>query len=330
MNRKMLLTVVVMLCVTLVTACVSTRFFMSFKTVSGENPDPSQGQSVVNSMANQDISEVESEVREAWSLADKAAEERASNAAVQQQASQALDPSATTLTTDPAATDPAATTPAATDPAATDPAVTQAPTTNPPATGSIVSEAELDAVLANGETYKSLYSNACIVGDSVIAAITLYDFLDEPYCLGKVGASLYYLEENIETVVSLNPKHLILHFGTNMLNDSDDYLYYNFIGMYVDLCQQLEARMPGVHIVISSLLPMTAEAEASNSTYSRRYAYNDALREMCAEHGWDFMDNEAFALSHMDLIEPDGMHFQYSFYDDYWLKFIYLQAGVGA
>lgn len=326
MNRKLLLTIVVMLCVTLVTACVSTRFFMSFETVETEKPDPSQGQEIVNSMANQDMSAVESQVREAWSLADAAAEERASNAAAQQQASNVLNP---TQPSETPATDPSVTETPATD-AEGNTVATDTTVKNPVVSGGVPGQDELDAVGADGTSLKTLYSDACIVGDSSIAAISLYGLLDEPYCLGEVGASLYFLEEQLDTIISLQPKHLILHFGANMLNSSTDYMNNSFIGFYVDLCQQLEASIPGVQIVISSLLPMTAEAEASNAVYAYRTAYNDALREMCATYGWLYLDNEEFALSHMDLIEPDGMHFQYSFYKEYWLKFIYLKAGIGA
>lgn len=330
MNRKFLLTVVVMLSVTLVTACVSTRFFMSFETVTNETNDPSLGQAVVSSMANQNLEEAESHIREAWSLADKAAEERASNAAAQQQASNALNPTSQDNTQAGDPTQPGTETP-------TQPG-TETPTNNgqtaaKPNDGKLYTEADfaaVDALLAGGETFKSLYMDACICGDSVIAGMSEYDFLDEPYCLGKVGASLYYLEEQIETIVSLNPKHLILHFGTNMLNDSEDYLYYSFIATYVDLCEQLQARMPGVHIVISSLLPMDPEVQASEPAYMMRSAYNQALQEMCAEHGWDYMSNEELASAHLDYLEPDGMHYNYYFYEDYWLKFIYLQAGIGA
>ena len=72
--------------------------------------------------------------------------------------------------------------------------------------------------LDKGEvTYRSLFSDVCIVGDSLMNGLEAYDILNSNNLITKVSASLYHLSDNKGRLIRMSPRVVILHYGLTML-----------------------------------------------------------------------------------------------------------------
>ena len=102
----------------------------------------------------------------------------------------------------------------------------------------------------------------------------------------------------------------------------------SFISQYTKIISKLQKKLPDTRIVVSLLFPVdTSVATANRFKFVSRY--NKRLVEMSKELGVEYLDSSSVFKGH-DFYGADGIHLSYSFYYNYWLKFIMREMEIYA
>lgn len=177
------------------------------------------------------------------------------------------------------------------------------------------------ALLEQGKTtYKKLFKNVCIAGDSLMDGLKSYGILNKKRLFTQVSASLWHLEDNIKKIVKKKPGVLILHYGINMLGNDEESLA-GYIEMYTKCIKKLKKALPDTRIIISSIFPVDREI-ATRKELGRIGKYNKALKKMCKKQKVDFLNNTPLFKEIEYMYGRDGIHLPEAFYRDHWLKYI--------
>ena len=175
-------------------------------------------------------------------------------------------------------------------------------------------------------TYEKLFDGTLLIGDYTAATIRMYNLLPERQCIGRTDANLDFLSEQLVSIVANKPETLILHFGMYELQADVLQMQTAFIDRYKSIIQQIQYLLPGIRIVVSSIFPVTNDAQNADPKYANRAVYNAALQAMCADNGWQYLHNETIVTQHADLFGTGGVFLAGDFYEDYWLQYIYVQS----
>jgi len=190
--------------------------------------------------------------------------------------------------------------------------------------------AEVKAVLkklSQGKTtYRRIFKDVYIVGDSLMNGLEAYNILNSNRLITQVSASLYHLSDNVKKIVRIAPPVLILHYGVNMISTNKNQLN-TFISMYTRLIKQIQKGSPDTRIIISGLFPVDTNV-AKAKRFTKISAYNKALIKMCDELKIEFLDSSPVLKAHPDCYGGDGIHLSKAFYEKYWLKFIINEMGI--
>ncbi len=192
------------------------------------------------------------------------------------------------------------------------------------------SKSEINTVLkklgAGKTTYRKVFKDVYIVGDSLMNGLEAYNILNSNHLITQVSASLYHLSGNMNKIIRLSPPVVILHYGVNMISTSKSQLN-NFIAMYSKLIRQIQKGSPDTRIIISGLFPVDRNV-ARAARFSKIGAYNKALKSMANSLGVEFMDSSSVLKAHSECYGSDGIHLSKSFYQNYWLKFVVKEMGI--
>ena len=156
-----------------------------------------------------------------------------------------------------------------------------------------------------GESY---VNETLFLGDSNTARMyRMFDYCSYDNAIGSVGmtakslatfacvqlssASSYVTMP--QAVALLQPKRVILTFGTNDLNPS--YKTADFVANYQTGIEAIVAAYPSVDIIVNSIPPIGQQHSNQSLTQTQVDEYNKALVEMCQTKGWKFL-NSAEAL----------------------------------
>lgn len=172
--------------------------------------------------------------------------------------------------------------------------------------------------------YRQVFEDVYIAGDSLMHGLNEYGILNSSHLVTQVSASLYHLSSNFDKIVSMKPPILILHYGLNMCDGRTE----SFINMYTGLIDRLKTSLPNTRIIISLIFPLKYGRDG-NVTQSMIDTYNSALVKMCQKEDIEYLDSTSLVKSHPECYEPDGIHQKRSFYENYWLKFIMAEKGIG-
>lgn len=176
-------------------------------------------------------------------------------------------------------------------------------------------------------SYRKVFSNVYFAGDSLMEGLEAYNILNSNHIFAKVSASLSHLESVMPNIISVRPQVLILHYGLNMIGDQE-YHVDSFISQYTKDIKKLQKKLPDTRIIVSLLFPVdTSVATANRFKYVSRY--NNRLIKMSKELGVEYLDSSSVFSGH-DFYGADGIHLSYSFYGDYWLKFIMKEKEIYA
>lgn len=169
-------------------------------------------------------------------------------------------------------------------------------------------------------TYRKVFRNVYIVGDSLMNGLEAYDILNSNHLITQVSASLYHLDDNVSKIVKMNPPILILHYGINMIATGDAFRG-NFIKMYTRIIKELKKSLPDTRIIISGIFPVDRSV-ATAKRFGEVANYNKALKTMCKDLGVEFLDSSSVLKAHPECYGGDGIHLSKAFYSEYWLKFL--------
>ncbi len=160
--------------------------------------------------------------------------------------------------------------------------------------------------------------NAMILGDSRAVGFTHWEFVAEERVLAHGGGKITDVAEELEEIKAVNPEHVFLCFGLNDVGIG----YWPDPKEYAAVCDEqirlLQETLPDATIYLNSILPAVGSGLQRDSDYPRIGEYNEALRAMCAERGYHFIDNTPLAEERVDLYAEDGLHMDEHFYK-YWV-----------
>ena len=181
--------------------------------------------------------------------------------------------------------------------------------------------------LDNGTTtYRKVFRNVCIVGDSLMDGLEAYGILNSNNLITQVSASLYHLSGNVKKIIRMNPPVLILHYGVNMIATEKKHLN-NYINMYTDIVKQLKSALPYTRIIVSGIFPVDRDI-AKAKRFGMIGEYNQNLKAMCNKVGVEYMDSSSVLKAHPECYGRDGIHLSKAFYEKYWLRFIIKEMGI--
>ncbi len=181
--------------------------------------------------------------------------------------------------------------------------------------------------LDNGKTtYRKLFRNVYIVGDSLMNGLEIYDILNSNHLITQVSASFTHLTENTEKIIGLNPPVLILHYGINMIGTTEGHKN-SFISNYTKHIKKLKKELPETRIIISGLFPVDRTI-AKQERFKNIGAYNRALKNMCDKLDVEFLNSTSVLKAHPECYGVDGIHLSKNFYSKYWLRFIVEEKGI--
>ena len=169
-------------------------------------------------------------------------------------------------------------------------------------------------------TYRKVFRNVYIVGDSLMDGLEAYTILNSNHLITQVSASLYHLNDNVKKIIKINPPVLILHYGVNMIATEKKYLN-SYIAMYTDLIEKLQKSLPDTRIIVSGIFPVDRDI-AKAKRFGMIGEYNKNLKAMCKELGIEYMDSSSVLKAHPECYGSDGIHLSKAFYEKYWLRFI--------
>ena len=163
--------------------------------------------------------------------------------------------------------------------------------------------------------FKRELADTLIVGDSLMNALELYDIIDDANIISKVSANFQHLEECYATIVSNNPKTLVLHYGINMCENSDD-RRAAFVSQYTDILERLIKDIPDTKIYISGIFNVSSSAAEKFPCVAD---YNNEIKAMCKKLGINYLDNSKCFTGDESFYGTDGIHLKKEFYSEYWI-----------
>lgn len=173
----------------------------------------------------------------------------------------------------------------------------------------------------------SLYRDYCLVGDSRAVGYWYHGYLDDGRCFTD-GSTLRDLHGCMDALASVNPATVYLCYGLNDVSsgywDSAD----AYVGEYMQSVRQLQTRLPGVNVVVSSILAVQPSAVGTVPGLEKIGQWNDALKKACEENHIPFADCSSLAELGSGFWESDGIHFRAEFYP-YWASRLLITALEG-
>ncbi len=116
-----------------------------------------------------------------------------------------------------------------------------------------------------------------------------------------------------EAVALMQPRRVILTFGTNDLSPS--YSASSFASDYAKGIKAVQDAYPSVDIIVNAIPPLGQQHSNQNLTQTQVDEYNKALVQMCQDNGWKFL-NSAEVLKDSStgyaksgyVLSSDGIH----------------------
>ena len=180
------------------------------------------------------------------------------------------------------------------------------------------SRAEIIRKLESGELdVWTQFSDYVLMGDSRAVGYEYWHFLPDDRVIASAGATIREIQNNMDTVVAMNPSYVFLCYGLNDVSIGFWPTPEDYVEEFTQTLKELESRIPGVKIIVSSILPAQDPAFARSKAWYNIPDYSAACKQMCEDNGWFFADNDQIVEEHRDLYDIDGIHFQQTFYP-YW------------
>ena len=177
----------------------------------------------------------------------------------------------------------------------------------------------------------SLFGDVFILGDSRSEPFSYYNLLDETRVFAIKGANLRKADQGVSQAQAANVPNLIFTYGLNDANGNWA-TALDFIAKYEEVIEQYKAVLPDAKIFIASIAGVTDRAISGSPALAQIPAYNQAIRDLCEEKGYFYIECETLLTEHEDLYAPDGEHFNRDLYD-YWgqlmIREVLLHEGAG-
>lgn len=161
------------------------------------------------------------------------------------------------------------------------------------------------------------FQDYVIYGDSRTVGFYYHEFLDKQRVLAEAGLTIKSIPDYMDQMVNLNPAHLFLCTGLNDVSIGYWPTPEEYVKAYEEVIKELQKKMPDTTIYINSIFPAIDPAFNKESDWKKIPDYNEALKAWCEEKGYTYIDNTEVFEEHVDLYDPDGVHFRKEMYE-YW------------
>lgn len=174
------------------------------------------------------------------------------------------------------------------------------------------------------KSYKELFHNSLILGDSLAEGFLDGGFLDPVHVRTDRGKSVYHMEEQLELVRSFAPENIFLIYGMNdvLLYEGDTSLFRERYREFLEQLQQVDS---DANIYINLIFPVQERILKEKPAFQHIDAFNQVLIELGKEMSIPVLDNSSFVKE--EEYEPDGIHFKVSFYPQ-WLDKMVKEANL--
>lgn len=150
----------------------------------------------------------------------------------------------------------------------------------------------------------SYLDETLFLGDSNTARMyRMFDYCSYDNAIGSVGMTAKSLASFAcvqlstasgyvtmpQAVAKLQPRRIILTFGTNDLNPS--YKAADFVKNYQTGIEAIVTAYPSVDIIVNAIPPIGQQHSNQSLTQTQVDEYNKALVEMCQAKGWKFLNS---------------------------------------
>ena len=162
--------------------------------------------------------------------------------------------------------------------------------------------------------YKIIFKGDIFWGDSIVEALSEYEYLNNYSVVAKKGKDVLKAREDINTIIKLSPERLFILLGMN------DLLVFEDLSSFIDNYRVKEGS-PNTKIYINSILPVMDKVSSKNPLYKKERIIeaNKRLNELAINEGATFVDIRYIIEENKMLYEPDGIHVKSSFYPK-WLN----------
>lgn len=174
--------------------------------------------------------------------------------------------------------------------------------------------------LAEESPWKAFESiDYCMIGDSRVSGFSIYGFLDQTRVFAEDGAVITMMRDYYTSFEALSPERVFISFGINDMLTG----IWNGPQVYADAVLKetnaLKEHAPDAVYYINSILPALPPALYDKEVWQQVPEYNEALRDMCRENGFIYVDNGPLVEEHGNLYAGDGIHVGPDFYS-FWGK----------
>ena len=172
----------------------------------------------------------------------------------------------------------------------------------------------LEAQDGSGKAERSLkerFSQAVVLGDSIVQGFSDYDILNASSVAAEVGVHLNELDGLISQAKELNPQIIFLSLGNNDVTATNGDID-KFTEEYGAFLETLRAEIPNAHIFVNSIFPVQEKVYEDDPSLKQIPEYNAALEKMCDSQRVGYIDNTDIVKE--EYYEQDGIHFKISFY----------------
>lgn len=176
---------------------------------------------------------------------------------------------------------------------------------------------ERQAGIANGSIdIFGLFDDYVIFGDSRALAFKDYGFLLENRIYAGTGHTIYNIDDWLPHLSTLKPLNIFVSYGVNDIDSNFNGLPGGYEALAQEQITKIKNTCPNSTIYVNSIIPAIEKVVQVNPvTWAELDEYNAALQRVCDKNGWVFIDNSGLMTGEMvSLYEPDGIHFQPSFY----------------
>lgn len=174
--------------------------------------------------------------------------------------------------------------------------------------------------------YRRLFSTSVILGDSLTEGLTVYGWLPNSVVFSKVGGTIVYGDDLFAKAAKTKPEYAFFAYG---MNDMGNYAgnEKNFVKKYNSLLKKFKKTSPDSMILVNSISTPTKEARAGNKSIRNYKKFNKALKKMCKQNHYIFIDIADILPNNKDLYAGDGIHAAPDYYP-LWMDRMIKVAGL--
>ncbi len=179
-------------------------------------------------------------------------------------------------------------------------------------------------ILADEIAQEKIFQNLAdlgtvIFGDSRAEGFSAFGFMDPSRVLTGIGWGVGNVPSILPQLKSLNPRNIVVSCGLNEIAyQLSESLFADKTAKYVaDVSYYLgliKAQHPNANIYLTSILSVTDTVVSKRSGYAVIPSRNEALKQLCDNEGYTFIDMSPYCQANANFYGADGMHFFPGFY----------------